>query len=910
MMAFRFLRRLSYLRRQRQMDADLAEELEFHREMAERELARRGHPQDDVSQAASRALGSMTLARDQSRDVWCPRWLQGIGSDVRLAFRSLRGTPVVTTVAVVSLALGIGANTAIFSIVNSLMLRVLPVVRPQQLVLISRPRIIGLASGGATWSNPVWEQIRQRSQGFDGMIAWAPQRLNVASSGETEFVDGLFVSGSYFDTLGVSALLGRTISDADDQRGGGSAGPVVVLSYGFWQRRFGGAADVIGHTLTLEHATFTIIGVTAAGFFGTQVGRAFDVALPVGAEPLIRGRESWLEDRGAYWLNIVVRLKAGQTLDTAQTTLRGMQSQIRDATMPDMPKPYQDRYLSGPESFALVPAATGDSLLRGRYARPLLAMLVVVVLVLLIACANIGNLLFARGAARRHELSVRVALGASRWRLARQLFTESALLAAIGAIVGVVFASWFSHAIVQQFSTQSRPVFLDLSIDGRVLMFTVGVGVMTALLFGTGPAFQMSRVAPLTALKQPGDLKRGHAHASLGSGLIVVQVALSVVLLVAAGLFVRTFAALSNRDPGFERNRVLLVNVNAQRAVEEPSQRLALYERVREAVGGLPGVADTALSAVTPVQGGGMVLNIDVSGGTTVPSTLIGGIANGYGNSVSPGWFHTFGITLIAGRDFTPRDRTGAPLVAIVNQALAREFLNGANPLGHTITLNLTHDAPREIVGVVTDALYRSIREPALPTVYLPLAQPDLPPLPDATVSLGVRSTGAAPGLLTKSIVVAVEKVSPNLTLTFRPLSEQVNASFAQERLIALLSGFFSGLGLLLAGLGLYGVTAYAVAGRRREIGIRMALGATAASVVQIILSRVSVQVVVGLVIGSVVSVWASQFIAALLYGLEPRDLPTLIGAAVILAAVAALAAWLPARRATTVDPMVSLRCD
>jgi predicted permease len=682
-----------------------------------------------------------------------------------------------------------------------------------------------------------------------------------------------------------------------------------VLSYGFWQRRFGGDADVIGRTLTLENAPFTIVGVTPPGFFGTDVGRAFDVGLPIGVEPLVRGRDSWLDERGYYWLNIVLRLKPGQTIDAAQSILRSMQPQIRDATVPgNLTKPYLDKYLT--EEFTPVPAATGNSLLRGRYSRPLLTMLVVVVLVLFIACANIANLLFARGTARRHELSVRVALGASRWRLARQLFTESAMLAAIGAICGIVVASWVSRGIVQQLSTPTRPVFLDVSVDGRVLMFTIGVAVMTALLFGTGAALRMSRVTPINALKEHGYASREGARASLGSGLIVAQVALSVVLLVAAGLFVRTFASLAIRDAGFERDRVLLVTLNSQRALEDPSQRLPLYERARDAVRALPGVTDAALSEFTPTQGGGIVFNIDVPGGAAVPMTVVGGIGNGFGNTVSPEWFRTFGVALVAGRDFTVHDRAGAPLVAIVNQALARAFLGGASPLGRTITLSRTQEAPREIVGVVADAAYRSVREAVPPTAYIPLAQrsPDGPGPAGVSLKLSVRSSGAAPARLTKSVVAAVANVNPNLALTFRTLSDQVNASFAQERLIAMLAGFFSGLGLLLAGLGLYGVTAYAVAGRRREIGIRMALGAAPRSVVRLVVSRVSYQVAVGVAIGGAASLWASKFVAILLYGLAPRDLTTLIGAAVILGAVAALAAWLAARRASRIDPAKVLR--
>jgi putative ABC transport system permease protein len=828
--------------------------------------------------------------------------------DIRLAVRALLSTPIVSLVAVLSLAFGIGANTAIFSLVNSLLLRALPVVEPQRLVTMASPRAIELGNTGG-WSYPVWEQIRTRPELLDGAVAWGTRRFNLAQGGETQFIDGLSASGSYFRVLGVPALLGRMFTDADDARGGGPEGAVAVISYGFWQRRFGGVSDAIGRPLIIEGVPFTIVGITGPSFFGMTVGQTFDVAVPLGDESLFRGETNRLDSPNFYWLTIVGRLRSDQTIESAKTILQAVQPQIREATLPpNAPQAYLDRYLTGREGLSLVSTADNNSGLRRRYRRPLLTILVVVALVLVIACTNIANLLLARATARRHELSVRLALGAARWHLARQLLMESVLLAAAGTALSVLIASWGSRLLVRALSTQTNTVFLDLSLDWRVLLFSAGAMVLVAVLAGLGSALRTSAVGPMDALKEQSRGSLGDSRISVASGLVAAQVALSVALVVAAGLFIRTFITLATRDLGFERDRVLLVNLNAQRASVAPPQRLPLFERARDAVGALPGVTDVALSVTTPAGGLGMLRNIAVSDGAEVAPTMLGGIANTSGNTISPLWFSTLGIPLIAGRDFVNSDRSGSPQVAIVNQALARTFLNGSNPLGHTITNTPPFGAPQEVVGVVGDAVYGSLREPAPPTVYTPLEQMPGPPDQLATVSLAVRSSGGSPALLTKSVAAAIRSLDPGLVMTFRPLADQVNASLTQERVIAWLSGFFGALALLLAGLGLYGVTAYSVTRRRAEIGIRMALGAAPSHIVWLVLSRVSFLVGIGVTIGLVVSLWASQFVASLLYGLEPRNLATFFGAAVVLAAIGLVAGWLPAYRASRLDPAIVLR--
>jgi putative ABC transport system permease protein len=824
--------------------------------------------------------------------------------DIRLAIRSLRSTPVVSIVAALSLALGIGANTAIFSLVDSLVLRALPVADPSRLVVVNDA---GVTSPGIqSWTFAIWDNIRQRAQAFDGAFAFGAPRFNLAQGGEQQLVDGLYVSGQYFSTLGVPPLVGRTITEQDDVRGGGKDGPVAVISYAFWQRRFGGAANAIGQSIAVERVPFTIVGIMPPEFFGSEIGRAFDVAIPLGTEPIIRGKESNLDRRSSWWLTVMLRLKPGQSIETATAALRGMQAQIREGAMPQdwLPR-LQAGFLKEP--FSLVPGASGTSVLRNRYQRPLLTILVVVALVLLVACANIANLLLARATARRHELSVRLALGAPRWRLARQLLVESLVLSMAGALLGLAFAAWGSRALVAQLSTQANRVVLDLPLDWRVMGFTMAVSVATALLFGTAPAFRAARVDPIDAIKEHGRSAGGDGRVSISSGLVIAQVALSLVLVVAAGLFVRSFTGLANVRLGFDREQILVVNVNALRSRMDPGERAALFQRLTDAVAAVPGVVRAAGSVVTPVSNSTWGFNVNVPGAPELPERD----RNVLVNMVTPGWFATYGTRLLAGRDIDARDSATAPHVALVNEAFVRRFFPGRNAVGGTIEYpsgTSQQTPPSLVVGVVEDAVYRNLREPIRPTLYQPLSQYDATRFPLASASISVRSAAGSPLQLTRSVAEALTGVDRDLAFTFRRLADQINASLIQERMVAMLSGFFGGLALLLAALGLYGVTSYAVSRRRAEIGIRMALGAAPSGVVRLVLTRVTALVAIGVAVGAGVSVWASKFVATLLFGLEPRDPATLVGAATVLAAIGAIAGWLPAYRASRIDPAEVLR--
>jgi putative ABC transport system permease protein len=826
--------------------------------------------------------------RSRPRKPWRIRMRAALTIDLRDSWRSLRATPVVTAVAVLSLALGIGANAALFSILNTLIFKSLPVRDPAGLVVVDH----------GSWTNPIWEQIRDRQRDIaDGAFAWSAERFDLSSSG-TDIVDGMFASGRIFEVLGVPAVRGRTFSEDDDRRGG-PGGPVAVISHAFWQRRYAGADDALGRTIAIDRVPFTIIGVTPPGFFGPDVGRSFDVAIPIGTEPLLRGENSALDGRSNWWLNIMLRLRPGQTLEEATERLRSSQPQIRAATLPGY-RHAEDKssYLSDP--FTLVPGGRGMSSLRTRYERPLTVIMFVVGMVLLIACANIANLMLARAVARRHELSVRLALGASRARLSRQLIVESLMLTGMGTVLGSLFARWASGALVARLTTPDNQVYLDLAVDWRVLGFTAAAACTTTLLFGLAPALAVSGVAPNDALKE-------HARGAVGDGrlrvrgvLVVVQVALSLALVVAAGLFTRTFAALTTRDVGFDRRSVLILNVSVKPREVPAGARLALFERLRQAAAGVPGVTRASTSFTTPVAGSGWNTPIVMPGSTLGARQRLTWV-----NAVSPGWFETFGVHLSAGRDFDGRDRLGAPRVAVVNRTFARRFLGTDNPIGLRFTEDQSPGPPYEVIGMVEDSVYRSLRAAMMPTMFIPMGQwTDSP----TGVAIGLRAASGDPLTLAKAVAAAVSREEPNAALSFRSLADQVGSSLMQERLVATLSACFGGLALVLAALGLYGITSYAVSRRRMEIGIRMALGTDRSGVVRLVLGGLARLIGIGLVLGAALSTWATRFVGTLLYGLEPRDPVTFAGAALLLMAVGAIAGWLPARRAARIDPVDVLR--
>ena len=881
-------RLLSRRRLERELDAELRD----HYERQLRDLLAAGVPEPEARRRARLALGGEDQIKEECRDARGTRWVETIVQDVRYAVRVLAKAPVFTGMAVLSLALGIGANTAIFSIVNGVLLRTLPVREPERLVLLK----------GGSWTNPIWEEIRRRQTTlFDGAAAWGDVSFDLAAGGPSHMVQGLWVSGGFFDVLGVPMVLGRTFAPEDDRRGGGPQGPVVVISHRFWQQHFGGASDVIGRSLSLDRVSFTVIGVTTPAFTGPVPGRTFDVAVPLGAEPIVRGADTGLDNGWFWWLEVIARLRPAQSIDDATRALRNVQPQIRRATCPEECAGGLGSYLAAP--FELAPAAGGAPQFRDRYQQPLLTLMITVGLVLLIACANIANLMLARADTRRHELSLRRAMGASGPRLARQLFSETVLLAAVGAILGGVLGMLGARLLVGQLTTSREIVFLDLSLDWRVLAFTTVVTVGTALIFGLVPALRAARIDPGEVMKQHARTIAAGRSGMLGQPLVVAQIALSLVLLVGGGLFIRTFVALTQQGLGFEREGLLLVMLDVGQTSAPPADRPALYERLEAAVGHAPGIGRAALSVVTPVSGQGWNADIDVLG--EVP--LSGRDRMVWLNGVGRHWFATYGIRLLAGREFAESDRTGSPLVAIVNQAFVTKFVRNADPIGRVIRRGVPGGEPLEmqIVGVVENTPYRQLREGTPPIVYVPHAQQEVT-WPSQTLT--VRASLSSVPVLTKAIADVVASVDRDVSLTFVPLADSMDGLIVRERLLAILSAFFAGLALLLAGVGLYGVTSYNVSRRRMEIGVRMALGADASAVVRLVLVRVCGLLTAGLLVGTLASLWLSTLVRALLYRMEPHDPATLVGAGVVLSAVALLAAWLPARRAAGIDPARVIR--
>jgi putative ABC transport system permease protein len=893
-----------------QVEQDLDEELRSYLDAAIERHMQAGLNREAATRAARLELGSPTAVKQYTREAGWESRVDDLCQDARYAVRILSRAPGFALVAVFTLALAIGANTAIFSIVNGLILRALPVTAPEQLAVISTNNAV-VEGYPAGWNYTIWDQIRRQSTPAGLALAWTvfPSRLDLAAGGEADLVDGLFVSANFFAELGVVPLIGRTFTMSEDTLAN-PASRVAVISYGLWQRRFGGDADVIGRSLLVERTPVTVIGVTPPEFLGPEVGRTFDMAMPLGAAPLMLNDAAWGTEAGPSYLAVMLRLTPGQSLESATAILRGRQRQIIRAAMPPQAIWGENQDAQLKNAFTLLPASAGTSELRRQYSRAVVTVLIIAALVLFIACANLANLLLARGATRQRELSLRLALGAPRWRLVQQLLVESLILAALGAAVGLMLAAGVSGVLVAQMSTWFDRVSLDVSLDWRVVTFTASITVITALLFGAAPAFRASLVAPMTALKDAIGHERTPRFPARG-GLVAIQVALSLVLVIAAGLFVRTFDRLLAVPLGFDSERVLVVEINASRTDAAPGVRTALYQRIASEVAELPGVAHAAVSINTPANRG-VMLAIDYAAREMPPlpvderRTMV--------NYVTPGWFATYGLSTIDGRVIDAQDRTQAPLVAVANEAFARRFFPGRQAVGGTIADALTipnrPTESRTVIGVVRNIVEQSLRFDAFPTIYVPMSQ-WVPLFPEpAQVSLSVRASSGSPTMLARIVAERLTAIDRRLAFTFRPLADQIDATRHQERLVAWISTFFGTLALLMAAVGLFGIASSTVVRRRTEIGIRMALGAPRLAVLGLALRPTILATLAGLAIGLGAAAALTRYLEAMLFGITPLDPVTFIAAPVVLGAVALLACFLPARRATSVDPMVALRCE
>ncbi len=821
-----------------------------------------------------------------------PHLLDTLGHDLRYALRNLKNSPAFATVAILSLALGIGANTAIFSIVDAVMLKNLPVERPQELMQVKIGR-------DDSFTNPIWEQLRDHQDVFSGVFAWTTHRFNLASGGEVSGADGIMVSGDFLRTLGVRAILGRTLTSMDDRRG---CPATAVLTYDFWQSWYGGDGKVIGRTIALDGHPFEIVGVIQPGFFGVDVGRNSRIAVPVCTESILDAAfGSMLDQRSSWWLRVIGRPKSGLGAKQVTARLKTLAPQTFQATLPpDWRDDDQQQYLHN--TFDTASAANGLSYFRTQYSVALITLVVVVGAVLLIACANIANLLLARASVRQKEIAVRLSIGASRSRVIRQLLTESMLLSLIGAALGVLLAKWGAALLVRYVSTHSDPIFLDLAISFRMLGFTALVAVTTGILFGVAPAWRATRVALNAAMKENARGLAG-SRLRLGKSLVISQVALSLVLLIGAGLLAASFWKLVTVDTGFNRDNVLIVSVEPGNS-KIPKDRLGVvYDQVLENARSIPGVRSASRSLVTPISGS--FWNGEIHTDSYLPKSREDSIA--YFNRVTPMYFQTLDTPILAGRDFNVHDTKESPDVAIINQAMAKKFFAGSNPIGkfyRTEGSKPGEMTSTEVVGLVKDAKYGELREVAHPTAYVPMSQ-DYEPW--GSNIFEIRTVGAATNLISP-VKASFERSNRNLNLEFSTLAVQVNESLSRERLLATLSGFFGVLALLLAAMGLYGVMSYNVARRRSEIGIRMALGAQQKAILWMVLREVLVLTAGGVALGFLAAAATTRLIRSMLYEISPNDPGTLAIAGAVLLAAAALAGYLPARRAARLDPMTTLR--
>jgi putative ABC transport system permease protein len=908
-MAFgsRILSLLRNLFRKARVEQDLDQEVRSYAEILADEKLRNGARPEAAEREALIELGGVEQVKEQVREVRVGWTLESLVQDIRYGLRLLIKSPAFTVVATLSLALGIGANTAIFQLLDALRLRTLPVTRPQELSELYLADATGLRgsqqSSFDVLTNPIWEQIRDhRPDAFSGVFAWGEDDFNIAPRGEVRHTQGLWVSGDFFHVLGVQPMLGRVFTAADDHRGCGLPGAVV--SYAFWQRELGGDRAAVGRRITLDFDPVEVIGVTPASFTGLDVGQSFDVALPICSQATLGGEFSFLDAGAIWWLTVVGRLEPGWTLQRATAELATVSPGIFAATLPkEYPRDNIKDYLRF--KLAAYPAATGFSFLRQNYQDPLWLLLATAGLVLLIACANLANLMLARASAREREIAVRLALGAPRGRVTRQLLAESLLLAGIGAGSGLLLAGVLSRFLVSYLSTQDNTLFLDLHPDWRVLGFTIGVGVLTCLLFGLAPALRATRIGPSEAMKAGGrGLTASRERFGLRRALATTQIALSLVLVAGALLFSRSLRNLQNVNPGFRPDGILIADADITSIKLAADARVPYKLQLLDRLRAIPGVKAVADVRILPLTGSGTDNVVWREG-----SDRSRGIRS-YFNWVSQDYFRTMETPFLAGRDFDSRDTTHTLPVAIVNQAFARQLGLGANPVGQSFRRESTPSDPEmdfEIVGLVADTQYRDIHAGEPPIIYLATSQ-ELR-FANYWVQILIRSS-LPPAELTPQVRRAVAELNPAISVEFDGFSNILRNDSQRERLMATLSGFFGLLGVLLASVGLYGVLSYIVVRRTNEIGIRMTLGADRREIVGMVLREAAFVLVCGAGAGVALLLIAGRAARSLLFGLRPSD-PLTLGAAVLLLAIVALAAsYLPAQRAARLDPMTALRVE
>jgi predicted permease len=826
--------------------------------------------------------------------------------DLRYAVRTLRKAPLFTSVAVLSLALGIGANSAIFSLVNQLILQLLPVRDPEQLVLLTaRGQHYGSNNGRNAISYPMYQDFRDKNQVFQGMFCRFGNQFSLTYAGRTELVSGELVSGNYFPVLGVGAALGRVFTAQDDLIQGGH--PIAVLSYGYWKTRFAADPSVIGSKIVLNGYPLTIVGVSRRGFDGVEPGYSPQLRVPMMMKHQLTERFYSLNNRRGRFAQVFGRLKPGVTLEQAKAGLQPLfhqilQMEVQDKDFARTTEHTRQQFLK--MWMDVLPAANGRSDLRRQFSNPLLALMAIVALVLLIACSNVANLLIARATARQKEIAVRLALGAGRRRLILQLLEESLLLSAVGGMLGIGLAIAIDQALIGFLPRGVLPLTLSAMPDGRVLAFTLVVSVLTGLLFGLAPALQSTRPQLAGTLKDQAGSVVGGASVGLRKALVVVQVSLSLLLLIAAGLFIQSLKNLQGIHPGFETRNLLSFAVNPALNGYKPERSLQFYRQLTDRLGRTPGVSAVTLAVIPLLDGNEWDSTVTVEGYAAKEGEWV----DPHMQFISPGFFQTLAIPVLLGRDFSDRDDKGTPQVALINERFAKRYFAGRSPVGLHLGMggNPGTKTDIEIVGVVKDTRYESLRDEIPYELYRPYRQVDF--------VQGMTVYARAPGdptAIFASMRQTVNELDSNVPIYgMRTLDQQLDKSLMSERLLASLSGVFGLLATLLAAIGLYGVMACMVVRRTREIGIRMALGAQQSDATTLILRQALVLTAMGIALGLVCAFYATRLLEGMLFGVSLRDPLTFAAVIALMCAAALLASYIPARRASKVDPMVSLRYE
>jgi predicted permease len=827
--------------------------------------------------------------------------------DLRYAIRTLTKSPLFVTIAVLSLALGIGANTAIFTLIDQVLLRLLPVKNPEQLVqLAGRGQHYGSNNGRNKLSYPMYADIRAKNQVFSGMFCTWDTPISLSFDGRTERISGELVSGNYFPVLGVGAALGRVFTADDDLMQDGH--PVAVLSYGFWQSRFGGSPTVLGKKLLVNGYPLTVVGVSQPGFDGTDPGFAPEIRIPMMMKKEMDPIGYYtLNNRRGRWVSTFGRLKPGVTLQQAQAGLQPLFHQMLDMEVQE--KAFSKASQITKDNFRkmymeVLPASKGQSQLRRQFSKPLLVLMAIVALVLLIACANVANLLIARATSRQKEIAVRLALGASRKRIVSQLLVESLLLALTGGLAGLAFAVWIDRLLIGFLPPAGTPLTISTSPDWRILAFNLGISLLTGIVFGLAPALQSTRPNVASTLKDQSGAILGGTSVTFRKALVIAQVMLSLVLLIGAGLFIRSLKNLKDLDPGFRTQNLLAFEIDPPRNGYKPERTRQFYRELMDSMNALPGVEAASLAVVPVLEGDEWDSSITVESYRAKPGEWI----NPHMNYISPLYFTAMDVPILAGRDFTTQDARGAPKVVIVNEKFAKRFYGGTNAVGRHIGMGGDPGTKTDmtIVGVVRDTKYESMRDEIPIEVFSPVHQMDL--------VLGMYAyvrTARDPEQMFSTIRRTVSGLDPNLPVfDMKTIEKQLQNSLVTERLVASLSSAFGVLATMLAGIGLYGVMAYTVARRTREIGIRMALGAIVSDVMWLVMREVLLLVGIGVGIGLLAAWGLTRLVQTQLYGITPSDPLTIVAATLGIAFVAMMAGYLPARRATRIDPMHALRWE